>query len=134
MDRKKAREYAFTILFQYKFRPDDISAVLSDFFLEHDAGNQGEYIGSVVAGVVKNIEEIDKKIEEFSRVWTVDRMDSVNLAALRLGVYEMLYMDDIPLAVTISEAATLARRFAGEEAAAFVNGVLGGIQKQLEAL
>ena len=127
MDRKKAREYAFTILFQYKFRPDDISAVLSDFFLEHDAGNQGEYIGSVVAGVVK-------KIEEFSRVWTVDRMDSVNLAALRLGVYEMLYMDDIPLAVTISEAATLARRFAGEEAAAFVNGVLGGIQKQLEAL
>ena len=55
MERKKAREYAFIILFQYKFQPEEVGDILADFFLEHDVRNQEEYIGSVVSGVVKSV-------------------------------------------------------------------------------
>ena len=132
MDRRKAREYTFIILFQYKFQPEDISEILDDFFKEYDTGKQGEYISQAVAGVVMNIDEIDKKITEFSNGWDIERIGAVSLAILRLGVFEMLYMDDLPLPVSVNEASNLTREYAGEEAVSFVNGVLGSIQKQLE--
>lgn len=133
MDRKKAREYAFTVLFQYKFQPEEVGDILADFFLEHDAQNQGEYIGDIVSGVVKKINEIDSKITEFSRGWTIDRINAVSLAALRLGTYEILYREDVPPAVAVNEAVNLTREYSGEEAIGFVNGVLGSIQRQYEA-
>lgn len=133
MDRKKAREYAFMILFQYKFQPEEVGDILADFFLEHDAQNQGEYIGDIVSGVVKKIDEIDSKITEFSRGWTIDRINAVSLAALRLGTYEILYREDVPPAVAVNEAVNLTREFSGEETIGFVNGVLGSIQRQYEA-
>ena len=61
-----------------------------------------------------------------------DSIGAVSLAILRLGVFEMLYMDDLPLPVSVNEASNLTREYAGEEAVSFVNGVLGSIQKQLE--
>lgn len=133
MDRKKAREYAFMVLFQYKFQPEEVGDILADFFLEHDAQNQGEYIGDIVSGVVKKIDEIDSKITEFSRGWTIDRINAVSLAALRLGTYEILYREDVPPAVAVNEAVNLTREFSGEETIGFVNGVLGSIQRQYEA-
>lgn len=132
MERKKAREYAFIILFQYKFQPEEVGDILADFFLEHDVRNQEEYIGSVVSGVVKSVEEIDSKIMEFSRGWSLDRISAVSLAALRIGTYEILYRDDVPAPAAVNEAVNLTRKYAGDEAVGFVNGVLGSIQKQHE--
>lgn len=132
MDRKKAREYAFVVLFQYKFQPEEVGDILADFFLKNDVKKQGEYIGDIVSGVVKKIDEIDSKIMEFSRGWNIDRIGAVSLAALRLGTYEMLYRDDVPAPVAVNEAVNLTREYAGDEAVSFVNGVLGSIQKQLE--
>ncbi len=133
MERKKAREYAFVVLFQYKFQPDEVGDILADFFLQHDVKKQGEYIGNIVSGVVKKVDEIDAKITEFSRGWTIDRIGAVSLAALRLGTYEILYRNDVPAAVAVNEAVNLTCEYAGEEAVSFVNGVLGSIQKQYEA-
>lgn len=130
MDRKKAREYAFVVLFQYKFQPEEVGDILADFFIKNDVKNQGEYIGDIVSGVVKKIDEIDGKIMEFSRGWTIDRINAVSLAALRLGTYEILYRDDVPAAVAVNEAVNLTREYAGEESLGFVNGVLGSIQRQ----
>lgn len=133
MERKKARESAFIVLFQYKFQPEDVGEILGDFFMETDPKNQSEYISDIVSGVVKKIDIIDKKILEFSKGWTINRINSVSLAALRLGTYEMLFRDDVPNAVAVNESSNLTREYGGEETVGFVNGVLGGIQKQIEA-
>ena len=128
MDRTKAREHAFTIIFQYKFRPDDTEEILGDFFGEFDAGRQREYIESTVRGTIENISAIDDKITEYSKGWSVERIGAVSLAALRLGVYELLYNNDIPDPVAVNEAVNLTRKFAGPETVDFVNGILGNIK------
>ncbi len=131
MNRREARKQAFLLLFQYKFQPDAMETLLKDFFEENKAGDQREYIESVVMGTVKNAEEIDRVLGEYSIDWQVDRIASVSLAALRLGAYEMLYMKDIPSAVSVSEAVALAKEFEGEEAAPFVNGILGKLKERI---
>ena len=127
MNRTKAREYAFILLFQYKFQPDDILSILEEFIEEYSPGNQTEYIEGVVKGVLENINEIDSKIEQASDGWTIDRMSCVCAAVLRLAVYEITNCDDIPTPVTLNEAVNLAKKYDSEEAAPFVNGILGTI-------
>ncbi len=128
VNRRKAREYAFTLLFSYRFQPEDVQTLLDDFFAEHETGDQAEYIRTVVEGVVAHIEEIDALITQYAKGWTTDRISGVCLALLRLAVYEMNYMDDIPAGVSVNEAVALAKIFDGEESLAFVNGILGHIK------
>ena len=125
MNRKKAREYAFVLLFEYKFQPDEINRLLADFVDEFNPGDQQEYVEKVVRGVVANIDEIDKKLGELSEGWQTDRMSNVVLAALRLAAYEIEFCDDIPAVVSVNEAVGIAKKYDGEEAAPFVNGILG---------
>ncbi len=125
MNRKKAREYAFVLLFEYKFQPDEIETLLEDFVKEYDPAGQTEYIKRVVLGVAHNVDEIDKKIGELSKDWKTDRMSSVTLSVLRLAAYEIEFCEDIPAVVSINEAVSLAKKYDGEEAAPFVNGILG---------
>ena len=127
MNRTKAREFAFILLFEYKFQPDEIETILQDFIAEYNPAQQEEYIRRVVGGVVSNLEEIDKKIDEVSSGWKVERMSCVSLAVLRLAVYEIMFCDDIPSVVSVNEAVSLAKKYDGEEAAPFVNGILGKI-------
>lgn len=125
MNRKKAREYAFVLLFEYKFQPDEINRILADFIEEYNPGEQQEYIERVVLGAVENVAEIDKKLGEISSGWKTDRMSSVSLSVMRLAAYEIEYCDDIPGIVAVNEAVALAKKYDGEEAAPFVNGILG---------
>lgn len=123
MNRREARENAFKLLFQYKFQPADIEELLARFFEENDAGNQQEYIRAAVEGTIANISEIDAKIAESSGR-DFARVSAVSLAVLRLGTYEICFAEDIPAPVAVNEAVALAKNFDGEEATAFVNGVL----------
>lgn len=132
MNRREARKQAFILLFQYKFQPEDTESLLADFFSEHNAGMQREYIDAVVRGAVTNKAEIDNRLSEYAKDWRLDRISSVSLAALRLGAYEMLYMEDIPPAVSVNEAVGIVKEYEGDEAASFVNGILGGMQKALK--
>ena len=68
MNRKKAREYAFVLLFEYKFQPEEIDRLLEDFVNEFNPGEQQAYVEKVVRGVVENIEDIDKRLVRFQRV------------------------------------------------------------------
>lgn len=131
MNRREARKQAFILLFQYKFQPEDTESLLADFFSQHNVGIQKEYIDAVVRGTITNKTEIDKRLSGFTKDWSLDRISSVTLAALRLGAYEMLYMDDIPTAVSANEAVGIVKEYEGDEAASFVNGILGGLQKAL---
>lgn len=125
MNRKKAREYAFVLLFEYKFQPDEIERIIGDFIEEFNPGDQQEYIERVVRGVIANVDAIDQKLGELSRGWQTDRMSNVILSVMRLAVYEIDFCDDIPAVVSVNEAVALAKKYDGEEAAPFVNGILG---------
>ncbi len=125
MNRKKAREYAFILLFEYKFQPEEIEQILADFIEEFKPGEQQSYIERVVRGVVENLASIDKKIGEFSQGWTTERISNVTMSALRLGIFEIEFCEDIPAVVSVNEAVSIAKKYEGEEAAPFVNGILG---------
>lgn len=127
MNRTKAREYAFILLFEYKFQPNEIKEILNDFLAEHNTKGQTDYIESVVLGAVENIESIDKVISEFSIGWELSRISAVNISVLRLAVYEMLYMNDIPAIVSLNEAISIGKLYGGDESAPFLNGILSNI-------
>lgn len=131
MNRREARKQAFLMLFQYKFQPEDMEGVLEYFFQNNKAGGQAEYIENVVKGTCEKIEEIDNIISENAEKRDMDTISSVSLAAIRLGAYEILYVEDIPAVISINEAVALAKEFEGEEAAPFVNGILDKIMKSL---
>ena len=124
MNRRKAREYAFILLFEYKFQPDEIQRILEDFLTENEAGAQEAYIRGVVEGAVAHVVEIDGLIADYAKDWSVDRISIVCMAVMRLAVYEMKYDEDVPVGVAINEAVELAKKYSGDEGPAFINGVL----------
>ena len=132
MNRRKARENAFILMFEYKFQPDNIKWLLEDFFIEKDAGDQKQYIRDAVEGAVENVKEIDALIAEYAKGWSIDRISAVCMAVMRLAIYEMKYMDSIPVNVSVNEAIALAKTYDGEESAPFINGILGNIKEVLK--
>ena len=84
-----------------------------------------EYAAELVEGVVAHQERIDELLATYAEEWTLDRMPPVDLAALRIGAYELLWCDDVPDGVAVSEAVALVGSLSTEESAGFVNGLLG---------
>lgn len=133
INRRKAREYAFVLLFEYRFQPDCIQEILEDFLAENETGQQGGYIRTAVEGTIARLDEIDGLIAQYAKGWSLDRISVVCMAAMRLAIYEMHYMDDVPVGVAINEAINLIKKFDGEESVDFVNGVLGHIKVEQKA-
>ncbi len=129
INRRKAREYAFILLFEYRFQPEEIQEILDEFLAEHDIGEQAGYIREVVEGTVSHVDEIDAWIETYAKGWSVDRISVVCMAAMRLAVYEMKYIESIPLSVSVNEAIAITKQYDGEESVSFVNGVLGNLKE-----
>jgi N utilization substance protein B len=126
MGRRAAREIAMKLLYQLEIqkadRSDQIDFVLSD---NEVSKSSQEYITDVVDGVTYNKLFLDRMIENYSKGWKLSRLSKVDLSILRLSIYEMKFREDIPFNVSINEAVELAKRFSGEEAGAFINGILG---------
>lgn len=134
-NRKTAREEAFKLIFQAEHQGDEIQELLNDCvnglpFKPQDKA----YILAVVNGVIEHIEHIDAYIDQNAKGWKKQRFSKVCVTAVRLAIFEILYMDDIPVAVSINEAIELIKKYDVQEAAAFANGILGSIQKKFEAL
>ncbi len=102
--------------------------------IEAGEGPTNAYTASLVRGVMDNVTRIDELLADFSEGWTLERMPAVDRNVLRLGVWEILYADDVPDAVAVSEAATLVRELSTDDSPSFVNGILGAIQKQKATL
>ncbi len=130
INRRKAREYAFILLFEYRFQPDCMQEILDDFLAENNAGEQGGYIRTAVEGAIDHLTEIDGLIEQYAKGWSLNRISVVCMAAMRLAIYEMRYIDDVPAGVAINEAIALVKKFDGEESVDFVNGILGRIKEE----
>ena len=121
--RSKARKRAIDVLYEAAQR--DRSAI--DTLLERLAQSDPpvpEYAVELVEGVVANQARIDELLSTYAEAWTLDRMPPVDLAILRIGSYELLWRDDVPDAVAVSEAVALAASLSTDESPAFVNGLL----------
>lgn len=130
MSRRSARKNAFFLLFQMDFsEAAEFEQIKELFFAEKEEPVDEEekaFILSEVEGVHANMEKIDGMIVACAKGWDPERMNKVDLAILRLAVYEMKYAE-IPVGVAINEAVELAKKFSSDEAPAFINGVLGKV-------
>lgn len=134
MSRRISRELAMKMLYQLQLRDDDMEEQL-DVFLSEAGQLQGvekEYFLDVVRGAMLNSKEIDRLIESNAKGWSLARMPKVDLAIMRLAIYELRYRNDIPWNVSINEAVELAKKYGGEQSKTFINGVLGKVAALLE--
>ena len=128
MTRKEARDQAFVLIFEKGINNESIEDILEAAkecrnFLEDEDG----YTLKVFTGVFERREEIDSVISKNLTGWTINRISKISLAVLRLAIFEIMYMDDIPDAVSVDEAVELCKTYSTQEDAAFVNGVLGTV-------
>ena len=121
--RSKARKRALDVLYEAAQRDADPVATLRERLAQSDPPVP-EYAVTLVEGVVAHRERIDELLTTYAEEWTLDRMPPVDLAALRIGVYELLWCDDVPDAVAVSEAVQLVSSLSTDESAGFVNGLL----------
>ena len=121
--RSKARKRAVDVLYEAGQRDGDALLTLKDRLAQADPPVP-EYAVELVEGVVANRTRIDELLGTYAEDWTLDRMPPVDLAILRLGVFELLWRDDVPDAVVVSEAVELASSLSTDESPAFVNGLL----------
>ena len=124
LSRRSARKQAFLALYQSDLNVRPVDDVVK-LWLSY-RGTLDEYALAVVRGVENDREELDTILEEVSTGWPVHRMSAVDRTILRIALYEMLNVDDVPSEVAMSEAVEIAIGFSGEESPAFVGGVLRG--------
>jgi transcription antitermination protein NusB len=126
--RSKARKRALDILFEAEQRGTPVLDLLAERITLGSPPVPG-YAADLVRGVTVHTARIDELISQYAEGWTMDRMPAVDRNVLRIGVYELLWADDVPDAVAISEAVLLAQDLSTEASPAFVNGLLARIAK-----
>ena len=124
MNRKTARENAFILLFEAASKQDETAEEIFDKAVNERALQCDEYVKTVFFGVYENLKIINETIEKCSVGWKRDRISIVSIAVIRLAVYEIMFMEDIPTKVSINEAVELTKKYDDYKAYAFVNGVL----------
>ena len=131
--RSKARKRALDIIFECEVRGLPLGATLDERVI---AGEPpvNEYTVTLIRGIVDHQARIDELISTYAQGWSLERMPAVDRNVLRLGVLEVLYVDEVPDAVAVSEAMNLVRELSTDESPAFVNGVLGNILRDKPAL
>lgn len=138
MNRSEARCEAFKLAFQITAHKDSYPDVVRLFEDENTAmkktdKKQYRYIVLSANGIFEKKDELDEIISRnLKSGWRIERLSKVSLAILRLAVYEILYIDDIPSSVSVNEAVELAKTYDIDEAPAFINGVLSGILKETQ--
>ena len=129
-DRTVARRKAVQLLYQSHILGQPLQELLSAQTFIEEVGVLPEYSRMLIEGLDQHLQEVDDKLSTSSANWSLDRMPLVDRCILRLSIYEMLYVDNVPVSVTINEAIELAHEFGGEDGSgSFVNGVLGNIAR-----
>ena len=132
-DRRRARESALAVLYSSDITETGAMSILEEGSYPDDGISVSEYAEALVAGVSDHAADIDARLAATSENWAVGRMPVVDRAILRIAVYEMLYVDEVPVSVAINEAVELAKMYGGEDdSPRFVNGVLGRIARAEE--
>jgi N utilization substance protein B len=131
--RTKARKRALDLLFECDLRDSDALATLAER-LAQATPVVPEYTVTLVEGVVAHRSRIDELIQTYAVGWTLERMPAVDRNLLRIGAFELLWSDDVPDGVALSEAVNLARNLSTDDSPSFVNGVLAKLLEEKPAL
>ncbi len=131
MIRRKGREIAMQILYQIdqSKTPPDYAIALYKNYLNIEDELAFQFGEELVRSIILHKEEIDQLIQNYSKEWTLERMNLTDKNILRIAIYEMLYRPDIPHIVSINEAIELAKTYGTDESPAFINGILDKIYK-----
>lgn len=128
MTRKEAREEAFILIFEKEFNGDSLEEVLELAVQVRDI-EPDDYIKNIFFGVYERLSDIDSLISENAVGWSIKRISKTALSVMRLALFEMLYIEDIPVSVSINEAVELCKKYATKQDASFVNGILSTVAK-----
>ena len=131
--RSKARKRALDILYASELRGEEPTTAL-DRAIAAGEGPTNDYTSELVRGVVEHRSRIDELLADYSEDWTLDRMPAVDRNVLRLGVFELMWADDVPDAVAVTEAVALVQDLSTDESPGFVNGILGNILRSKPSL
>jgi len=146
MTRGNARELAVHLIYAREFTGDepelviaarlekDYYALLSEenpVYEDRPSRAQRAYIDSVVLGVTNRLDDLNDVISKFSIGWDISRISRLTRTVMQLAIFEILYMDDVPTGVAISEAIRIVKLYDGDDAGAFVNGILGSFARSL---
>ncbi|MBC2375086.1 transcription antitermination factor NusB [Listeria welshimeri] len=123
MKRREAREKALQALFQIELNEMSLDQAIKNIMEDE----QDDYMEKLVEGVMVNKAEIDAIIEPNLDNWRMDRLSKVDLSLLRLSVYEINYLDDVPNRVSLNESIEIAKIYSDEKSSKFINGVLANI-------
>jgi len=126
MQRREAREFLLLALYRREFLP----TALDELFEETPPGDQKDYIETVFNGIISRQETLDAMLGEKTIGWRFERLALLDRNILRLGVYELLYHDEVPAEVALDEAVELSKKYGTEQAKSFVNGILDRIWKE----
>ena len=148
MTRANARELAVHLIYGRAFTGEEPEQVVSvrlekdyyaklsqenEVYVDRPSRAQMGYIDKVVSGVANREEDLNAVIQKFSIGWDVSRISRLARCVMQLAIYEILYMEDVPTGVAISEAVRLVKKYDGNDTGSFVNGILGSFARSLEA-
>ena len=148
MTRGNARELAVHLIYAREFTGEEPQAVVStrlnkdyykqlseenDVYAERPSRAQLAYLDNVVSGVANREDDLNAEIQKYSIGWDISRISKLSRSVMQLAIYEILYMDDVPTGVAISEAVRIAKKYDGDETGSFVNGILGAFARALTA-
>lgn len=130
MSRRDAREKLIQALYQHEFHTEDeAGSIIPDDWLAGLGERDRRFYKQMLEGVAREQHAVDALLSASLQGWSLDRLNAVDRAILRLGVYELCYVEDIPAAVTINEAVELAKLFSTDKSARYINGVLSDVRR-----
>jgi N utilization substance protein B len=148
MTRANARELAVHLIYGRDFtgeEPEQVVAVRlakeyyaklseeNEVYAERPSRAQTAYLDKVVSGVANRAEDLNAEIQKYSIGWDVSRISRLTRAIMQLAIFEILYVEDVPTGVAVSEAVRLAKKYDGNDTGSFVNGILGSFARSLNA-
>lgn len=131
MTRHESRELAFILIFEKSFQNDLTIVDIIENALEAEIFPTNAFAETLAKKVFEKLDEIDAVIDENLVGWSSQRISRVTKAILRLAVCEMMYSEDLPVGVAINEAVEIAKKYATQQDASYINGVLGTVAKKL---
>ena len=128
--RTKAREVALQLLYQIDITKNNLEDASKIFWSEYkDFLSLKSFVDTLVIGTITNLPKIDPIIEKYTKNWRIKRMATVDRNILRMAVYELMFLEDIPPKVSINEAIDVAKKFGDSQSGMFVNGILDKIKQ-----
>lgn len=146
MTRYDARELAVHLIYGREFTGEEPAEIVkarldkeyygllaeeNAIYAERPSGSQVRYIDTVVSGVANRAEELNAQIQKFSIGWDISRISRLTRCVMQLAIFEILFVEDVPTGVAISEAVRLAKKYDGDDTGSFVNGILGAFARSL---